>query len=146
MDEYDCVNIFLSEGAGINSIISDMEKENLEIPKDAFGHIRLDEVNPGKWFSKKLKSELNADKVLVQKSGYFSRSAPSSKEDLEIIFKTVDVAIENAKDGNSGVIGFDEDNNNKLSCIDFNRIRGGKPFDTGVDWFLKMMKQIGQIN
>ena len=146
MDEYDCVNIFLSEGAGINSIISDMEKENLEIPKDAFGHIRLDEINPGKWFSKKLKSELNADKVLVQKSGYFSRSAPSSKEDLEIIFKTVDVAIDNAKDGNSGVIGFDEDNNNKLSCIDFNRIRGGKPFDTGVDWFLKMMKQIGQIN
>ena len=146
MDEYDCVNIFLSEGAGINSIISDMEKQNLEIPKDAFGHVRLDEINPGQWFSKKLKSELNADKVLVQKSGYFSRSSPSSKQDLEIIFKTVDTAIENAKDGNSGVIGFDEDNNNKLSCIDFNRIRGGKPFDKDVDWFLKIMKQIGQIN
>ena len=113
---------------------------------DAFGHIRLDEINPGKWFAKKLKNELRADKVLVQKSGYFSRSAPSSKEDLDIIFQTVEVAIDNALDGNSGVIGFDEEENNKLQCIDFNRIKGGKPFNIKLDWFLKMMDEIGQIN
>ena len=146
MNEHDCVNVFLSEGAGINSIIADMEEEGLSIPKDAFGHVRLDEINPGQWFAKKLKSELKADKVLVQKSGYFSRSAPSSKEDLEIIFKTVDVAIKNAKNGISGVIGFDEDNGNQLNCIDFTRIKGGKPFDINSDWFLAMMKEIGQIN
>ena len=146
MDQYDCVNIFLSEGAGINSIISDMEKENVEVPRDAFGHVRLDDINPGQWFAKKLKSELNADKVLVQKSGYFSRSAPSSKEDLDIIFKTVDVAIESAIKGESGVVGFDEDNNDKLSCINFGRIKGGKPFNINADWFLTMMKEIGQIN
>ena len=146
MDQYDCVNIFLSEGAGINSIISDMEKENIEVPRDAFGHVRLDDINPGQWFAKKLKSELNADKVLVQKSGYFSRSAPSSKEDLDIIFKTVDVAIESAIKGESGVVGFDEDNNDKLSCINFSRIKGGKPFNINADWFLTMMKEIGQIN
>ena len=146
MDQYDCVNIFLSEGAGINSIISDMEKENVEVPRDAFGHVRLDDINPGQWFAKKLKSELNADKVLVQKSGYFSRSAPSSKEDLDIIFKTVDVAIESAIKGESGVVGFDEDNNDKLSCINFSRIKGGKSFNINADWFLTMMKEIGQIN
>ena len=146
MDQYDCVNIFLSEGAGINSIISDMEKENVEVPRDAFGHVRLDDINPGQWFAKKLKSELNADKVLVQKSGYFSRSAPSSKEDLDIIFKTVDIAIESAIKGKSGVVGFDEDNNDKLSCINFDRIKGGKPFNINADWFLTMMKEIGQIN
>jgi len=146
MDQYDCVNIFLSEGAGINSIISDMEKEDVEVPRDAFGHVRLDDINPGQWFAKKLKSELNADKVLVQKSGYFSRSAPSSKEDLDIIFKTVDVAIESAIKGESGVVGFDEDNNDKLSCINFSRIKGGKPFNINADWFLTMMKEIGQIN
>ena len=146
MDQYDCVNIFLSEGAGINSIISDMEKENVEVPRDAFGHVRLDDINPGQWFAKKLKSELNADKVLVQKSGYFSRSAPSSKEDLDIIFRTVDVAIESAIKGESGVVGFDEDNNDKLSCINFSRIKGGKPFNINADWFLTMMKEIGQIN
>jgi len=146
MDEHDCVNVFLSEGAGINSIIADMKEEGLSIPKDAFGHVRLDEINPGQWFAKKLKSELKADKVLVQKSGYFSRSAPSSEEDLEIIFKTVDVAIKNAVNGMSGVVGFDEDNGNQLNCIDFTRIKGGKPFNINSDWFLAMMKEIGQIN
>jgi len=145
MDKYDCVNIFLSEGAGIESIISDMKKNGLTIPKDPFGHIRLDEINPGEWFAKKLKSELRADKVLVQKSGYFSRSSPSSKEDLKIIFETVDIAINSAVNGKSGVVGFDEDNSDKLDCINFSRIKGGKPFNTKSDWFLIMMKEIGQI-
>jgi len=117
MDKYDCVNIFLSEGAGISSIINDMEKQNLSIPRDAFGHIRLDEINPGQWFAEKLRFELKADKVLVQKSGYFSRSSPSSNEDLDIIFKTVEIAIDNAMDGKSGVVGFDEEEDNKLTCI-----------------------------
>ena len=145
MDKYDCVNIFLSEGAGIDNIISDMKKNGLTIPKDPFGHIRLDEINPGEWFAKKLKSELRADKVLVQKSGYFSRSAPSSKEDLKIIFETVDIAIDSAVNGKSGVVGFDEDNSDKLDCINFSRIKGGKPFNIKSDWFLMMMKEIGQI-
>ncbi len=146
MDKYDCVNIFLSEGAGISSIIDDMEKQNLPIPRDAFGHIRLDEINPGQWFAEKLRFELKADKVLIQKSGYFSRSAPSSNEDLDIIFKTVEIAIDNAMDGKSGVVGFDEQEDNKLTCINFNRIKGGKPFDIKLGWFLKMMKRIGQTN
>ena len=146
MDKYDCVNIFLSEGAGISSIINDMEKQNLSIPRDAFGHIRLDEINPGQWFAEKLRFELKADKVLVQKSGYFSRSSPSSNEDLDIIFKTVEIAIDNAMDGKSGVVGFDEEEDNKLTCINFNRIKGGKPLNIKLDWFLKMMKKIGQIN
>ena len=146
MDKYDCVNIFLSEGAGISSIVDDMKKQNSPIPKDAFGHIRLDEINPGKWFAKKLKNELKADKVLVQKSGYFSRSAPSCKEDLDIIFKTVKIAIESAIEGQSGVVGFDEDKNDKLKCIDFSRIKGGKPFNIQLDWFSKMMAKISQVN
>ena len=146
MDKFDCVNIFLSEGAGIDSIIDDMKSQNMEIPTDAFGHIRLDEINPGKWFAKKLKDELKADKVLVQKSGYFSRSAPSSEKDLEIIFQTVDIAIESAINNKSGVVGFDEEHDNKLKCINFNRIKGGKPFDAESDWFLEIMNKIGQIN
>tara|TARA_Y100000814_G_scaffold4865_1_gene4796 strand:+ start:3905 stop:5092 length:1188 start_codon:yes stop_codon:yes gene_type:complete len=146
MDKFDCVNIFLSEGAGIDSIIDDMKRQNMEIPTDAFGHIRLDEINPGKWFAKKLKDELKADKVLVQKSGYFSRSAPSSEKDLEIIFQTVDIAIESAINNKSGVVGFDEEHDNKLKCINFNRIKGGKPFDAESDWFLEIMNKIGQIN
>ena len=35
--------------------------------------------------------------------------------------------------------------NNKLSCIDFDRIKGGKPFDTSVDWYKNMIKEINNI-
>jgi pyrophosphate--fructose-6-phosphate 1-phosphotransferase len=38
----------------------------------------------------------------------------------------------------------DENNNNLLSCIDFNRIKGGKPFDTNADWFIEILNEIGQ--
>ena len=42
------------------------------------------------------------------------------------------------------VIGID-DENNKLSCINFNRIKGGKPFDINSDWFKKLLKKIQKI-
>ena len=74
-----------------------------------------------------------------------SRRPPSAFRVI-IIFKTVDVAIESVIEGKSGVVGFDQENNDKLSCINFSRIKGGKPFDINTDWFLKIMKEIGQVN
>ena len=62
-----------------------------------------------------------------------------------LIFQTADMALEAALNGQSGVIGMDEDNNNKMSVIDFSRIKGGKPFDTNQKWFQEMMSDIGQI-
>ena len=47
MDEKDCVNIFLSEGAGIDSIVAEMETNGEDIRRDAFCHVRVDEINPG---------------------------------------------------------------------------------------------------
>ena len=145
MDEKDCVNIFLSEGAGIDSIVAEMETNGEDVRRDAFGHVRLDEINPGQWFAKRFAQEIGAEKVLVQKSGYFGRSAASNKKDLDLILKTVNLAIEMAIVGNSGVIGLDEDNGNKLSCINFARIKGGKPFDYNQTWFKDMLNEIGQI-
>ena len=144
MDKYDCVNIFLSEGAGLDAIITEMKSNNESIKYDAFGHVRLDEINPGKWFAKNLNKKLNADKVLVQKSGYFSRSSAPNKKDIELIKKTAKLAVDSALIANSGVIAMDEDNNNLLSCIDFNRIKGGKPFNVNVDWFIEILNEIGQ--
>ena len=48
MDEKDSINIFLSEGAGIDNIVSEIENRGKEVKRDAFGHVRLDEINPGK--------------------------------------------------------------------------------------------------
>ena len=144
MDKYDCVNIFLSEGAGLDVIIKEMKSKKQKIHYDAFGHVRLDEINPGQWFAKNLKNKLNADKVLVQKSGYFSRSAAPNLKDLELIQKTAQLAVKSALKNNSGVIAMDEDNENIMSCIDFNRIKGGKPFNINADWFMKILTEIGQ--
>ena len=143
MDSHDCVNIFLSEGAGLESIIEDKRKLGLDIKTDAFGHVRLDEINPGIWFSDKLSKGVSADKVLIQKSGYFARSSASNNQDLKLIFDSVEMAIDCALNKQSGVIGID-DENNKLSCIDFKRIKGGKPFNYEVDWFIQMLTDIGQ--
>ena len=145
MDKYDCVNIFLSEGAGMDTIISETEKEGETILRDAFGHVRLDDLNPGKWFAKKLGERLKANKILVQKSGYFSRSAKANEKDLKLIFDLADYAVNSAVKKKSGVVGWDEDNKNNISCINFNRIKGGKPFDINQNWYKQMINEIYAI-
>ena len=143
MDKYDCVNIFLSEGAGINNIIKDKENKGQKIKLDAFGHVRLDEINPGKWYAAYFKNKLNCDKVLVQKSGYFSRSAAPNKEDLKLIFLHADFAVNTAIEKQSGVVGI-LDKDDKLTCISFSDIKGHKPFDFNVEWYQKLKKDINQ--
>lgn len=142
MDRLDCVNLFISEGAGVPSIVAEMEARGEEVPRDAFGHVKLDAVNPGQWFGKQFAKMLGAEKVLVQKSGYFSRAAAPNKEDLQLIKSCVDLAVDCAFKGESGVTGRDEDNGNMLRAIEFSRIKGGKPFDTKTPWFTKMLERI----
>ncbi|WP_024331635.1 pyrophosphate--fructose-6-phosphate 1-phosphotransferase [Winkia neuii] len=144
MDELGNVNIFLSEGAGVDDIVREMEEAGEEVQKDAFGHVKLDTINPGNWFAGQFAKRIGAEKVMVQKSGYFARSAAANKEDLELIKSMCDLAVESAHAGKPGVIGQDEDNGDKLSVIDFARIKGGKPFDVDTDWFAQMLEQIGQ--
>ena len=145
MQKYDCVNIFLSEGAGIDVVIEETEKNGGNILRDAFGHVRLDELNPGAWFAKELGKRLNANKILVQKSGYFARSSKPNKKDLNLIFEMAEHAVKSAVEEKSGVIGWDQENINTLSCIDFNRIKGGKTFDTSLNWYKKMIQEIKSI-
>ena len=143
MNQYDCVNIFLSEGAGLDTIINEMKKNNEKIEYDAFGHVRIDEINPGMWFAKHFKDSLNADKVLVQKSGYFARSAAPNKTDLELIEKSANKAFECAINKESGVIGIHEISN-KVECINFSEIKGGKKFDVTSNWFVELYEEINE--
>jgi len=144
MDKNDCVNMFISEGAGVKTIIAEMESRGEEVPRDAFGHVKLDAINPGKWFGNQFAQMIGAEKVLVQKSGYYARAAASNAEDLRLIKSCVDLAVECALKRESGVIGHDEDNQNILRAIEFSRIKGGKPFDISTPWFLDMLQEIGQ--
>jgi pyrophosphate--fructose-6-phosphate 1-phosphotransferase len=144
MDEQDNVNLFLSEGAGLGEIVAAMEQAGETVPRDPFGHVQLDKINPGQWFAKQFAAELGADKVLVQKSGYFSRSAPANAADLELIAEFTAYAVDAALRGESGVVGQDEERGGELRAIEFDRIRGGKAFDPSVEWFAGLLRDIGQ--
>jgi len=144
MDRLGNVNLFLSEGAGVETIVAEMESRGEEVPRDAFGHVRLDKVNPGAWFGQQFADMLGAEKVQVFKSGYFARSAPSNAADLRLIKSCTDLAVECALAGRGGVIGHDEDNNNILRPIEFDRIAGGKPFNIDDLAFETMLAEIGQ--
>jgi len=144
MDENDCVNIFLSEGAGRDTIIREIESQGKEVPRDAFGHVRLDEINPGQWFADQFAEALGADKTLIQKSGYFARSAKSGERDLDLIKKSAFMAVEFALKEKSGLVGLDDNNDGTLGLIDLQLIKGGKEFDTSQSWFQNMLMEIGQ--
>jgi diphosphate-dependent phosphofructokinase len=144
MDEIGCVNIFLSEGAGVPEIVAAMEAAGEEIPRDPFGHVKLDLVNPGQWFAEQFAETVGAEKTMVQKSGYFSRSAPANEADRTLIRQMVEVAVEAAQSGIAGVVGQDEEREDELRTIEFERIAGGKAFDTSVDWFQTVLKRSGQ--
>jgi len=144
MDEIGNVNIFLSEGAGVPEIIAELEASGEEVQRDPFGHVKLDTINPGAWFAKQFAALIGAEKTMVQKSGYFSRSARANQADLELIGQMVDLAVETALAGVSGVIGHDEEQGDELRAIEFPRIAGGKAFDVAVPWFRELLDGIGQ--
>lgn len=144
MDTYDDVNVFVSEGVFVDKIIKEMKERGEEVPLDAFGYPKLDKVNAGEWIGKKLAELIGAEKLLVQKSGYFARSAMAGDDDLSLIGDMVEHAVDMAILGRSGVVGNDDENNGTLSLIGFDRIKSEKPFDLTVLWFKRMMKEIGQ--
>jgi len=144
MDDQGNVNIFLSEGAGVPEIIKEIESSGGEVERDPFGHVKLDKINPGGWFAKQFAERLGAEKVMVQKSGYFSRAAAANPEDLRLIKSMTDFAVESAFKGDSGVVGHDEEDGGRLKAIAFPRIAGGKAFDTTTPWYTQMLSEIGQ--
>lgn len=145
MDEQGGVNLFVSEGAGVSEILSELEASGSTIPRDPFGHPKLDEINPGTWLGERFCREINAEKLLVQKSGYFSRSAPANEKDLQLISEFTEYAVRAALKGESGVVGQDEGNDNQVRVIEFDRIAGNKTFDIKSTWFTSLLRDIGQV-
>ncbi|KAL3924462.1 MAG: hypothetical protein SGILL_001034 [Bacillariaceae sp.] len=146
MDEFGCVNVFFGEGTGIEEIVRDMEANGEEVPRDAFGHVTLNKVNPGQYFSKRLAKVIDAEKTIVQKSGYFSRSAAANEFDQDLIGRCAQVGVASAIAGVSGCMGEDEEREgNPIRPIEFERIKGGKAFDIEQEWFQTMLKEIGQM-
>ncbi|SMF71650.1 pyrophosphate--fructose-6-phosphate 1-phosphotransferase [Xaviernesmea oryzae] len=144
MDKRGFVTLFVSEGACLDAIVAEREAAGETIKRDAFGHVKIDTINVGNWFQKQFAALLGAERSMVQKSGYFARSAPANGDDLRLIHSMVDLAVESALNKVSGVTGHDEDQNGKLRTIEFPRIKGGKHFDLTARWFGEVMDHIGQ--
>jgi pyrophosphate--fructose-6-phosphate 1-phosphotransferase len=144
MDEKDCVNLFVSEGAGADEIVRDIEAKGQDVPRDAFGHVKLDKINVGEWFGGQMGKLIGAGRTLVQKSGYFARSAAANAEDLALIARMAEMAVDCGLSGRSGVIGHDEERKDDLRAIEFARVKGGKAFDVSAPWFTQILAEIGQ--
>jgi diphosphate-dependent phosphofructokinase len=144
MDKHDCVNLFVSEGACVADIVAQIESRGEVVPRDAFGHVRLDKVNVGAWFARQFAEMIGAEKTLVQKSGYYSRAAAANAADRQLIRRCAVKAVQCALAGKGGVVGEDEERGKQLRAIEFERIKGGKPFDINSKWFVKLLKAIGQ--
>ena len=144
MEERGYVTLFVSEGACLDAIVAEREAAGSAVSRDAFGHVKIDTINVGNWFQRQFADLLKAERSMVQKSGYFARSAPASPGDLRLIQGMVDLAVESALNAVSGVTGHDEDQGGRLRTIEFPRIKGGKHFDLSAKWFGEVMDVIGQ--
>ncbi|MBD9387527.1 pyrophosphate--fructose-6-phosphate 1-phosphotransferase [Rhizobium sp. CG4] len=144
MDKSGYVTLFVSEGAGLDTIVAEREAAGESVKRDAFGHVKIDTINVGGWFQKQFASLIGAERSMVQKSGYYARSAPANQDDLRLIQSMVDLAVESALNKVSGVTGHDEEQGGKLRTIEFPRIKGGKHFDISAKWFTDVMDHIGQ--
>src|SRR3954463_15313683 len=51
MDTVGSVNPFISEGAVLGTIVPKLERSGQEVARAAFGHVKIDKVNPGAWFA-----------------------------------------------------------------------------------------------
>jgi len=76
-------------------------------------------------------------------SGYYARAAGRERDDLRLIKGCCDLAV-NARSGGRRVIGHDEDRGGVLRAIEFDRIKGGKPFDTKTRGFSALLAEIAR--
>lgn len=144
MDKRDCVSVFVSEGANAAAIVEEMLARGEDVKRDAFGHVALDKVNVGDWLSKRLAKLVGAERVLVQKSGYFARSAKANHADRALIRDMAHVAVDSGLNGVAGLVGHDEDRNDELRATELPRVKGGKAFDIAAPWFEEMLAAIEQ--
>ena len=130
MDEVGNVNIFLSEGAGMHEIVAaarGVGRGGASATRSATSSSTRSTRASGSPSSSRSSSAPR--RPWCRSRGYFSRAAAANAEDLRLIKSMTDLAVECALRGESGVIGHDEEDGDRLKAIAFPRIAGGKAFD-----------------
>ena len=42
----------------METILAELERSGEEVPRDPFGHVKMDKINPGAWFASKFAERL----------------------------------------------------------------------------------------
>ena len=90
-----------------------------------------------------VKSSIFLAKPCSARPLYFARSSAPNQNDISLIDRIAEKAVSYALAKTSGVAAL-SDESNQIECIDFEKIKGGKPFDYNQQWFNDMLIKIGQ--
>jgi len=145
LDEHNCCNIFLSEGAAVRDIIDYNEDNGIEVERDCFGLPRLEAISPSRWFGEVFAKMIGAHKVMIQNSTYYARASPANEDDNRLARTSAELALKFALEGGSGMIGRDESEFCELTLIELTRVGVGKSFDTDTLFYTATLEDIGQI-
>ena len=145
MDEVGCVNIFLAEGAGIDDIVADLE---------AAGRDRRSRPVRARQDRHHQPRPLLRRPLLRARSARRSRWCRSPATTPARPRPTRPTSRSSARwpswpsrarcEGTPGVIGHDEERDDELRAIEFERIAGHKPFDPEQPWFTELLRGTGQ--
>lgn len=141
MDQLGCVNVMVAEGC---FKLRDVPGASL-VPATHKGSDGVP-ASCAEAFAGGIAEAIGADKWLVQRSGYFVRSAPANTEDRRLIARCAQLAVMSALNRKSGVVGHDESTTHDLRLIDFCKLRGGKGYDPNIPRFQKLMQRLGQAD
>ena len=144
MDEIGAVNIFVSEGAGLETIVAEIEASRRGARARPVRSRQDRQDQPGRLVREQFAELLGAEKTMVQKSGYFCPVRAGQRARPRADRTVTTLAVDCALRGEPGVIGHDEERGDELRAIEFERIKGGKPFDLDQDWYTTMLAGIGQ--
>ena len=127
----------------MQEVVEAMEAAGEEVTRDPFGHVQIDEINPGAWIAKQFAELLGADKVLVQKSGYFSRRPPRTTR-TSPSSSAAPTTPSTRRCAAGGGSGRGRGARRRAGAIEFDRIKGGKTFDTSTPWFVDLLEDLGR--
>ena len=97
------------------------------------------------WFAKRFSKALNAEKTLVKKVG-ISLDQLNQMIEISAYQKLCPISSKMCFRSREWFSRLDMDENGELLLIDFNRIKGEKPFDHKEKWFVDILRSIGQID
>ena len=145
MDELGCVNIFVSEGAGVATIVAELEAAGRG------GAAGRRSATSSSTRSTRARGSASSSpsgwaprRRWCRRAGTSRARPPPTTRDLALIKQCTDLAAQVALRGGAASSVRTRSAATSCGAIEFPRIKGGKPFDTGQGWFGELLSELGQ--